>query len=45
MLTLYLISGQRLKGFIQAYDNFTILIKENDRQHLFYKHAITTINR
>lgn len=44
-LTLYLINGQRIKATIEAYDNFTILLKEGGRQHLYYKHSITTINR
>ncbi len=45
VLTLFLINGQRIKGNIEAYDNFTILLNEGGRQHLYYKHAITTINR
>ncbi len=45
LLTLYLINGQRTKAHIEAYDNFTILLKEGGRQHLYYKHSITTINR
>jgi host factor-I protein len=45
LLTLYLISGQRIKAHIEAYDSFTILLKEDGRQHLYYKHSITTINR
>jgi len=45
LLTLYLINGQRIKAHIEAYDSFTILLKEGDRQHLYYKHSITTINR
>jgi host factor-I protein len=44
-LTLFLITGQRIRATIEAYDNFTLLIREGDRQHLYYKHAITTINR
>ncbi len=44
-LTLFLINGQRIKGNIEAYDNFTILLKEGAEQNLYYKHAITTINR
>ncbi len=44
-LTLYLINGQRIKGHIEAYDSFTILLREDGRQHLYYKHSITTINR
>jgi host factor-I protein len=45
VLTLFLINGQRIKANIEAYDNFTILLNEGGRQHLYYKHAITTINR
>ncbi len=44
-LTLFLMNGQRIKATIEAYDNFTILLKESGRQHLYYKHSITTINR
>ena len=45
VLTLFLINGQRIKANIEAYDNFTLLLNEGGRQHLYYKHAITTINR
>ena len=45
LLTLYLINGQRIRAHIEAYDNFTILLKEDGKQHLYYKHSITTINR
>ncbi len=44
-LTFFLINGQRIKAMIEAYDSFTILLKEGGRQHLYYKHSITTINR
>lgn len=44
-LTLYLINGQRIRAVIQAYDNFTLLLNESGKQHLYYKHSITTINR
>ena len=45
VLTLFLITGQRIRATIDAYDNFTVLVQESGKQHLFYKHAITTINR
>jgi host factor-I protein len=44
-LTFFLINGQRIKATIEAYDNFTLLLKEGGKQHLYYKHSITTINR
>jgi RNA chaperone Hfq len=45
ILTFFLVNGQRIKAMIEAYDSFTILLKEGGRQHLYYKHSITTINR
>jgi host factor-I protein len=44
-VTIFLITGQRVRATIDAYDNFTLLVQENGKQHLFYKHAVTTINR
>jgi RNA chaperone Hfq len=45
ILTFFLINGQRIKAAIEAYDSFTLLLQEGGRQHLYYKHSITTINR
>jgi len=45
LLTIFLVTGQRIRATIEAYDNFTLLIREGGNQHLFYKHAVTTINR
>jgi host factor-I protein len=45
LLTIFLITGQRIRATIEDYDNFTVLVQESGNQHLFYKHAITTINR
>lgn len=45
LLTLYLINGLRIRANIEAYDSYTILLKEGGKQHLYYKHSITTINR
>ena len=45
LLTLFLVNGQRIKANIEAYDSFTLLLKEGGKQHLYYKHSITTINR
>ena len=45
VLTIFLLSGQRIKATVAAYDNFTLLVNEGDRQCLYYKHAVTTINR
>ncbi|MEW6419410.1 MAG: RNA chaperone Hfq [Nitrospirota bacterium] len=41
-VVVYLTNGVRLKGVINGFDNFVILLKENT-QSLIYKHAISTI--
>jgi len=45
LLTLFFLNGNRIKANIQAYDSFTLLLNEGGKQHLYYKHSITTINR
>ena len=45
LLTLFFLNGNRIKANIQAYDSFTLLLNEGGRQHLYYKHSISTINR
>jgi host factor-I protein len=41
-VVVYLTNGVRLKGVIEGFDNFVILIREN-AQLLIYKHAVSTI--
>jgi host factor-I protein len=41
-VTIFLVSGTRLKGTIRGFDNFVVLLKQNTQQ-LIYKHAISTI--
>jgi host factor-I protein len=42
-LTFYLMNGVPLKGKVQSFDNFTIVIENDGKQSLIYKHAISTI--
>lgn len=39
----YLTNGFQLRGKVLGFDNFTIIIEENDKEKLIYKHAISTI--
>lgn len=39
---IYLINGTLLKGIVNGFDNFVVLIKKENLQ-LIYKHAISTI--
>jgi host factor-I protein len=41
-VSVFLINGIKLQGFIDAYDNFVILLK-NSASQMVFKHAISTI--
>jgi len=41
-VTMYLVNGARISGTIKGFDNFVILMKQENQQ-LVYKHAISTI--
>lgn len=43
VVTIYLISGFQLKGYVTGFDNFTVVLDSDGRQNLVYKHAISTI--
>lgn len=42
-VTLFLMNGFQLRGTIQSYDQFAVLVLSEGRQNLIYKHAISTI--
>jgi host factor-I protein len=42
-LTIYLLNGVPLKGKVTSFDNFTIIIENETKQNLIYKHAVSTI--
>ncbi len=42
-LTIYLVNGYQIKGFVKGFDNYTIILDSDGRQQLIYKHAISTI--
>lgn len=41
-LTVFLLNGFQLKGTIKSFDNFTVLLESEGKQHLIFKHAIST---
>ena len=41
-VTVYLTNGFQIRGFVKAFDNFTIVIDSEGKQQLIYKHAIST---
>ncbi len=43
-VTVYLVNGFQLKGTIKGFDAFTIVLDYENRQHLIYKHAVSTVS-
>ncbi|KKB38888.1 RNA chaperone Hfq [Bacillus thermotolerans] len=42
LVTVYLLNGFQLRGYIKGFDNFTVLFESDGKQQLVYKHAIST---
>jgi host factor-I protein len=42
-VTIYLVNGYQLKGHIKAFDSFTVVLENEGKQQLVYKHALSTI--
>ena len=43
LLTLFLMNGFQMRGFVTGYDSFTVVLDCEGKQELIYKHAISTI--
>ena len=41
-VSIYLVSGIKLQGYVESFDQFVILLK-NSVSQMIYKHAISTI--
>lgn len=42
-LTLFLVNGFQIKGYVKGFDNFVVILDVEGRQQMIYKHAISTI--
>lgn len=42
-VTIYLTNGFQLNGLVQGFDNFTIILDNDGKQMMIYKHAVSTI--
>jgi len=40
---IYLVNGFQLRGSVKGFDNFTVIMENEGKQQLVYKHAISTI--
>lgn len=43
LVTIFLVNGFQLKGYVKGFDNFTVVIDAEGKQQMVYKHAISTI--
>lgn len=42
-VAIHLVNGFQLKGFVKGFDNFTIILDNDGKQVMIYKHAVSTI--
>lgn len=40
---IYLANGFQLRGSVRGFDNFTVILENDGKQQMVYKHAISTI--
>ncbi|HAT56838.1 MAG TPA: RNA chaperone Hfq [Veillonellaceae bacterium] len=45
LVSIFLISGVQLRGRVKSFDSFTVLLSNEEKSQLIYKHAISTIQR
>jgi host factor-I protein len=43
-VTIFLVNGFQLRGLVKAFDPFTITLEYEQKTHLVYKHAVSTIS-
>jgi host factor-I protein len=43
LVTIYLTNGHQYKGLIKSFDNFVLLLENESKQNLIYKHSISAI--
>lgn len=43
LITVFLVSGYQIKGYVKGFDDFTIIMDSEGKQQMIYKHAISTI--
>lgn len=42
-VTVHILNGFQLKGFVKGFDNFTVILEVDGKQTMVYKHAISTV--
>ena len=42
-VTMFLMNGFQLRGFVTGYDSFVVVLGSDGKQQMIYKHAISTL--
>lgn len=42
-VTIFLMNGYQMRGYVTAFDAFTVVLTSDGKQQVIYKHAISTI--
>lgn len=42
-VVIFLTNGFQLKGLVKGFDNFTVILDNDGKQMMVYKHAVSTI--
>jgi len=42
-LTLELVNGRRIEGVLKRFDRFALVIEQDNREKLVYKHGVATV--
>lgn len=42
-VTVHLLNGFQLKGFIKGFDNFVVILDNEGKQMMIYKHAMSSV--
>lgn len=43
-VVIYLVNGFQICGLVRGFDNFSVIIENEGKQKLVYKHAVSTIS-
>ena len=43
MLTVFLMNGFQMRGYVTGFDAFTVILTTDGKQQVVYKHAISTM--
>ncbi len=42
-ITVFLVNGFQIKGLVKGFDSYIIILEGDNKQHMIYKHAVSTI--